>query len=314
MPDSVAIAIIKAELPWLQSVTGDSLNTTGQMIRSYQEHYGLTPTGKQDTATVRRLRMAPDEVQSTIAANMERIRWLPRELETEYLMVNVPLMELFYRKDGYDVLNMRVVVGKPARQTPSLNANMANVVFSPSWGVPPTILKQDVIPGVEKRGATAYLDKKNLDAYDRKGRKVNPGSINSSNVRNYSYKQAPGDDNALGDIKFNLPNKWDIYLHDTPHREDFVKRYRAKSSGCIRVERPRELAEYILKEKEGKAFDLVVIDSLIQTRKTRFEQLKTRIPVHIVYLTAFEDNSKQHIRLIPDIYNRDSKLIAALSL
>ncbi len=115
-------------------------------------------------------------------------------------------------------------------------------------------------------------------------------------------------------MKFNLPNRWDIYLHDTPHREDFPKRYRAKSSGGVRVERPREFAEFILRDIEGRErFDQLTIDSIIQTRKTRYEILKTKIPVHIVYLTAQEDSAGSHIRMVPDIYGRDKKLMALLA-
>jgi len=243
---------------------------------------------------------------------MERLRWLPNKFEDQYVIVNIPLMELFYRKAGDDAFHMRVVVGKPARQTPVLNANMANVVFSPNWSVPPTILKNDVLPGLTRRGG-GYLARKGLSAFDRHGHKVNAGAINSKNYKNYTYKQPPGARNALGEVKFNLPNRWDIYLHDTPHRGDFVKRYRAKSSGCVRVEKPRQFAEFILKDIEGRNFDSSIIDSIIHTRKTRFEILKNKIPVHIVYLTAFEDSTGQHLHFIPDIYGRDARLIQALS-
>jgi murein L,D-transpeptidase YcbB/YkuD len=188
---------------------------------------------------------------------------------------------------------------------------MANVVFSPPWGVPPTILKNDVLPGITKRGGS-YLAKKGLKAYDRKGKQVNASAINSKNYRSYTFRQPPGARNALGEVKFNLPNKWDIYLHDTPHREDFPKRYRAKSSGCVRVERPKDFAKFILAELEGKNFTPEIIDSIIETRHTRFEQLSKKIPVHIIYLTAFEDSNNQHLRLLGDIYHRDAKLIAAL--
>ncbi len=146
-PDSVALAIIQKELPWVQPEAGDSLSTTGQAIRALQQHFGLPASGKLDSATARLLSLRPDTIARRIAANMERLRWLPRTLEAQHVLVNIPLMELFYRKDGSDAFHMRVVVGKPSRQTPSLNAAMANVVFSPAWGVPPTILKNDVMPG-----------------------------------------------------------------------------------------------------------------------------------------------------------------------
>jgi murein L,D-transpeptidase YcbB/YkuD len=311
-PDSIVQAIIQKEVPWAADMVLDTLSPAKRTLMGYQIYYGLNANGKLDSNTIRHLASDPENTMSVVAANLERLRWLPQELEAQYVLVNVPLMELFYQKDGNNALNMRVVVGKPSRQTPSLNADMANVVFSPSWGVPPTILKQDVLPGINRSGE-AYLQKKNLKAYDRKGRPVDASILNAGNIKNYTLKQPPGEDNALGEVKFNLPNRWDIYLHDTPHREDFPKPYRAKSSGCIRVERPRELAEFILRDIDGKdRFDQYTIDSIIQTRKTRFENLKQKIPVHIVYLTAFEDETGGRVRILKDIYGRDEKLMAML--
>lgn len=208
-------------------------------------------------------------------------------------------------------MHMEVVVGKTIRQTPSLNANLANVVINPPWGVPPTIMKKDVLPGMARSGQ-AYLNKKGLKVYDMKGNRVSASGVNSSNYKRYVFRQDPGDDNALGYVKFNLPNKWDIYLHDTPHREDFGKKDRFLSSGCIRVQKPKEMAEFILSELEGKRYPISRLDSVITTKKTRYEVLKNKIPVHIVYLTAFEDTTGTQIRFITDMYKRDRKLQALL--
>jgi murein L,D-transpeptidase YcbB/YkuD len=189
---------------------------------------------------------------------------------------------------------------------------MAQVVINPSWGVPPTILKNDVLPGIQKSGSQ-YMAKKGLKAYDKDGRQVNVATINARNYRRYNYKQAPGHDNSLGYVKFNMPNKWDIYLHDTPHREDFAKRERALSSGCIRVHNPMEMAQYILATIEGKQqYTAGKLDSMTSTRRTRWEPLKHKIPVCITYLTAFPDTTATHIRFVRDVYRRDDKLIAMM--
>ncbi len=243
---------------------------------------------------------------------MERIRWMQKEFGKLYLIVDVPLMELFLKRDGANAVHMRVVVGRRERQTPSLNANMANVVINPSWGVPPTILKKDVLPGLVKSGKK-YLSRKGLKAYDNDGNAVDPSFINAHNYRRYTYKQAPGDDNSLGYVKFNFPNHWDVYMHDTPHRGDFVKRDRFLSSGCVRVQRPKEMAVYILSELEKMTFTMGKLDSMIRTHKTRWEILKNKIPVHIAYLTAFEDTTGTHIQFVRDIYHRDGKLISLLN-
>lgn len=310
--DSNTLYVIDHEPLNLPNISYDSLSATQNKVSAYQTYYGLKATGKLDSTVISYLKRKPEDAAKMVAANMERLRWLPRNLEKEYVLVNVPQMELTLIRDGQKSMHMNVVVGKPARQTPTIGDKMANIVFNPSWGVPPTILKNDVLPGMQRSGG-AYLRRKGLRVFDHNGRPVDAYAVNSSNYKRYVFKQAPGDRNALGDVKFNLPNKWDIYLHDTPHREDFVKSYRALSSGCVRVQQPRELAEYILNEMNGRNFDQYKIDSIVGTRKTRWETLKNKLPVHIVYLTAFDDGTGSGFRFARDIYKRDAKLMAALA-
>ncbi|RYD54787.1 MAG: hypothetical protein EOP56_18220 [Sphingobacteriales bacterium] len=308
--DSVIRIIVAKELQQdLSNVVADSGKSPA--VLAYQQYYGIIPTGKLDTSTKRALTRQPEEIVSLIDANLERLRWMPKDMASQYIIVNVPQMELFLRRGGRDVMHMNVVVGKPARETPSLNSDMEHVVFNPPWGVPPTILKQDVLPGIERAGE-AYLAKKDLEVFDLKGRRVDASMVNASNYKSFVFRQPPGDDNALGYVKFNMPNRWNIYLHDTPHREDFDKPYRAKSSGCIRLQQPQEMAEYILTQIEKRDFDQSKISGIISTQTTKYEKLKTKLPVHIVYLTAFEDMSNKRIRFSQDIYKRDDKLVDML--
>jgi L,D-transpeptidase YcbB len=301
--------IIKTELPWLEAVPNDSMSKSAQLIGGYQNYIGMRATGKLDSATLAGLATPPDTFLKKISINLERLRWMQQEFGDLYTIVDVPLMELFLRRAGENVMHMRVVVGRPERQTPSIFANMSNIIINPSWGVPPTILKNDVVPGFEKSGRK-YMAKKGLKAYDKKGNPISMSALNAGNIGKYSIKQAPGDDNSLGFVKFNLPNPFDIYLHDTPHRSDFSKRYRALSSGCIRVEQPQEMAIYILSQIEKLYFTQGKLDTMITTHKSRWELLKTKIPVHIAYLTAFEDTTGKHIQYVKDIYSRDEKLAA----
>ena len=305
--------VIRTELPWVTTAPNDTVSEQVQLITAYQNYSGIRATGKLDSNTFVHLATPPADFLKKLNANMERIRWMQRQFGDLYLIVDVPLMELFLKKAGVNEMHMRVVVGKPERQTPSLFATMANIVINPSWGVPPTILKKDVLPGLKKSGRK-YMRKKGLKVYDSEGDVVDPSFINESNYTRYTYKQAPGDDNSLGYVKFNLPNPWDIYLHDTPHRDDFVKRDRFLSSGCIRVQYPQEMAIYILSGIEKKhTYTPGRLDSMIATHKTRWEILKTRIPVHIAYLTAYEDTTGKHIQFVRDIYGRDEKLISLLN-
>jgi L,D-transpeptidase YcbB len=305
--DSTQDAIIIKKAPWLQNNSGSD-----ELLMQFQAYAGVKPTGAVDSATRALLLQQPQQKLTNIAANLERIRWMLQDLGNPYVLVDIPLMELFLRRNGTNAMHMRVVVGKFARQTPSLRAIMANIVLNPQWGVPPTILKKDVLPGVEKSGAT-YLSKKGLKVFDRNGKRVNSAIVTSKNYRKYQYRQDPGNDNALGVVKFNLPNKWDIYLHDTPHRGDFGKADRALSSGCIRLHKPKELALFVFNELEGKKYTMGKLDTIVKTHKTQWNVLKNKIPVHIAYLTAFEDSTGKHIRYVKDIYNRDEKFIALLA-
>ena len=307
------ITVIKAEIPWVQTTANDTMSQETQYIVAYQNYSGIRTTGKLDSITFVALATPPEVYLKKLNANMERIRWMQRQFGDIYLIVDVPQMELFLRKDGANVQHMRVVVGKPERQTPSLYATMANIVINPSWGVPPTILKKDVLPGLRKSGRK-YMRKKGLKVYDNDGNVVDPSFINENNYKRYTYKQAPGDDNSLGYVKFNLPNPWDIYLHDTPHRDDFGKRDRFLSSGCIRLQYPKEMAIYILSDMEKKKnYTPGRLDSMIATHKTRWEILRTKIPVHIAYLTAYADTTGKHVQFMRDIYFRDDKLISLLN-
>lgn len=303
--DSLVLALIHVEMPWLQSQENDSLTELQQMLRGYQYYFGQRLTGKLDSATVHCMQLKPAALVQQIAVNQDRLRWMNQAPEPTHIIVPLALMELFLNKDGVDVMHMRTVVGKPSRSTPSLNANMVNVVLNPSWGVPPTILKKDIAPGLTQKGG-AYLAKKDLKAYDRKGNVVSASTVNARNYKKFVYKQAPGERNALGAIKFNLPNPFDIYLHDTPHKEDFPNRNRAKSSGCIRLQNPRDLGVYILNVLEANPkMNRTAIDSIVLTHKTQYQSLKNRIPVHIVYLSTFKDSVGKHLRLLEDVYNRD---------
>ncbi len=315
-PDSAMMdniyKVVSAEMPWVKTVPNDSISEKKQLFMAYQSYRCLPLSGRPDSITLAYMAMPVDTFLYKLAINMERVRWMQQQFGDLYVIVNVALMELFLRREGTNAMHMRVVVGKPERQTPSLFATMANVVINPPWGVPPTILKHDVLPGLQKSGKK-YLDKKGLKVYDNDGKQVKVSTINSRNYKKYNYKQAPGDDNALGYVKFNLPNKWDIYLHDTPHRGDFVKQFRALSSGCIRLQRPLDMAIYILSDLEKKNYTPGRLDTVIKTHKTRWEILKTKIPVHIAYLTAFEDTSGTHIQFTRDIYHRDDKLMSLIN-
>ncbi|WP_190277227.1 L,D-transpeptidase scaffold domain-containing protein [Taibaiella lutea] len=301
--DSVLMQVLNKELQGVAVSEDDTVKTLKRWISTYQYYHQLKNTGTLDSNTIASLQQMPDDYIRHLRLNMDRIRALPRNLKGEQVWVTIPLMEVDYIKDDAVQFHSRVVVGKVSRQTPTIWANMTNIVFNPPWGVPPTILKNDVGPGVGKSGG-AYLAKKGLRAFDSKGKDVT-SNVNISNYKRYTYRQPPGADNSLGEVKFNLPNAWDIYLHDTPHRENFGNRYRALSSGCVRVQNPKQLAEIILNNEK---FTADKIDTIISTRKTKTERLGRRLPVYIIYATVAEDSVGNQLRYLNDVYKRDESM------
>jgi len=302
-PDSIVLAVIRKELEGAMPRNNDTLDEAARWIALYQYYHQLKISGKNDSATLACLSARPDDYIRSLQLNMDRLRALPRTPGPEHIWVNIPLMEVNYYRDNRMKFRSRVVVGKRSRQTPTLWAPMANVVFNPPWGVPPTILRKDIGPGVSRSGP-GYLARKGLRAFDAQGRDVT-AMVNGANYRRFAYRQPPGARNSLGEVKFNLPNKWDIYLHDTPHRENFGNRMRALSSGCVRVQYPRLLAGAIL---EDRKFTQEKIDSIVQTRRTRMERLDRDLPVYIVYLTVAADSTGMQLRYLDDVYGRDRQM------
>lgn len=178
---------------------------------------------------------------------------------------------------------------------------MKHVVVSPPWTVPPTILEKDVLPGVLRRGG-GYLARKGLKAVDGNGRPVNPSSITLANYKRFSYTQKPGYNSSLGEIKFNMPNSESVYMHDTPHREDFPKANRALSSGCVRVHKPKEFATFVLNDT-GK-YSYTKIDSMCKERKTKYIPIGKPMQVYFAYLTAGVDSTGRFM-YPADIYSWD---------
>ena len=273
----------------------------------YQKKYGLAVTGQFDSATIVSLTEESNETVKQLGLNMERIRWLQKDFLDEFIWVNIPQMEVnFYEQDSL-TFNMRAVVGRLSRKTPTLDSKLSNIVFNPPWYVPPTILKQEVLPGILRRGGS-YLARRGLVARDRRGRKINPSRINASNYRRYSISQNPGRNSALGSVKFNFPNKEAIFLHDTNHRGDFGRKYRAFSSGCIRVHHPKDFASFILRDT---TYNEEGINKVIKQRQTKSVKVKRDIGVHIVYLTNAVDSTGKVVK-VKDVYKWDSKLAARL--
>jgi murein L,D-transpeptidase YcbB/YkuD len=249
-----------------------------------------------------------------IEINMERWRWLPRELEERYILVNLANFALDVVEYGRSALTMRVVIGKPERRTPFFSADMTYLVLNPHWYVPPTIAIQDKLPLI--RRDSNYLARQHFKLFrsgDNGVTRVDPLSVDWSAVsaRNFPYRlrQNPGSRNALGRVKFMFPNPYHVYLHDTPSRELFAKTERAFSSGCIRLEKPIELAEYLLRDDPNWSRQRIL--TTIERGAEQVVPLPTTIPVHLLYWTAWVDEQGL-VNFRQDIYERDKVLEKAL--
>jgi murein L,D-transpeptidase YcbB/YkuD len=280
--------------------------TLERAVRTFQQRHGLDADGIVGLQTLAALNIPVEERIRQLEINMERWRWVPRELGPRYLLVNIANFALEVVEQNHPVLTMRTVVGRPDRQTPALQATLSQVVLSPYWHVPRRIAVQDKLPLIRKN--PNYVAQQGFQVMQGH-HVVDPATINWSQMTSthfpYRLRQLPGALNALGRIKFPLPNPFDVYLHDTPSRDLFHKSVRAFSSGCIRLEKPLELTAYLLREDPAWTPDKIRVAS--ERPREQVVPLAHPLPVYVLYWTAWTDaDGSVHFR--PDLYERDKAL------
>jgi murein L,D-transpeptidase YcbB/YkuD len=283
-------------------------------LRRFQARHGLEPDGVVGAATLAALNVPVEARLRQLTLNMERWRWLPVDFGERHIAVNIPNFTLEVVDRGQAVLNMGVVVGRPDRPTPLFSADMTYLVLSPHWYVPPTIAMEDMLPLLRKD--PSYAARQNLRIFHDAGSGstlIDPMSVNWSAVsaRHFPYRlrQDPGPKNSLGSVKFMFPNRYHVYLHDTPSKKLFAKTERAYSSGCIRVAKPLELAEYLLGADSQWSRQKIL--AAIAASREQTVRLPTSIPVHLLYLTAWiNEDGVIHFR--KDLYGRDAIMARAL--
>lgn len=278
----------------------------------FQRRNGLTADGVLGKQSIQMLNIPVEDRIASIEANLERWRWLSDELGERHIKVNIANFDLQLVDKGQSVFSAEAIVGRPYRQTPVFSSLMTYLVFNPDWTVPPTILKNDVIPAVINN--PNYLKEKNMRVITRTGDPVNAASIDWVQAAQsgfpYMIRQDPGPDNALGRVKFMFPNHHNVYIHDTPTKNLFSQTERIFSSGCIRVNNPLELARVVL-EKNEPGWSSDQITRVIAANQSRTIRLTEPIPVHLLYLTAWADD-EGIVYFRRDIYNRDQPLLMAL--
>ena len=248
-----------------------------------------------------------------IAINMERWRWMPDELGDRHVLVNIPALHLAARENGKAVLDMKVIVGSLEHQTPIFSGDMNTVVFSPYWNVPDSIAEGETAPAAARD--PAYLVRNNIEILrvSRGGEETVDASDvdwdDPEGLKGLRFRQRPGADNALGHVKFLFPNKYDVYLHDTPADALFARQGRALSHGCIRLEQPEALAAYVLRDRPE--WDSESIQAAMHAGTEKHVKVENTIPVHLVYFTVWP-NTRGGVDTWPDVYGLDAKQQKAL--
>lgn len=279
-------------------------------VISFQKNHGLYADGIVGSLTQKFLNMSANEKIEQIRINLERMRFLPRDLGEKYLIVNIPEFKLKLIEDHTVKLSMNVVVGESKHPTPIFSDNMSYIVLNPKWNIPESITKKEIIPKLIKD--PNYLASKGIDIYSSwhpESEKMNTQDIidafileDLDSMPNFRLTQSPSSENPLGRMKFIFPNKHAVYMHDTPAKSLFSNARRAYSHGCIRLSKPQELLNIIA--SEDKSLDLEKIDSILKETNEKSIGLSKKIPVHLVYLTSWVDEEGQ-LQFREDVYNYD---------
>jgi murein L,D-transpeptidase YcbB/YkuD len=280
---------------------GSDLETA---VKRFQASNGLAPTGMVDKRTIAALNVPAEVRLAQLKANLTRLSDLTKIVGKRYVMVNIPAAQIEAIENGAVFQRHSGVVGKPDRPTPMLRSTITDLAFNPTWTLPPTVIKEDLIPkgrDMQQSGAESVLVKFGIDAYEG-GKKIDPETIDWSSGRplQLSYRQIPGKDNPLGFLKINFANSSSVYMHDSPKESLFGRNFRAASSGCVRVQNIEELATWLL-TGQGSAEQ---VEHLKESGQTKTVRLRKPVTLYFAYVTAWATPDGV-IQFRPDIYQKD---------
>jgi L,D-transpeptidase YcbB len=280
-------------------------------VKQFQSHYNLKVDGIIGKNTLEQMNMSITQRIEQIKANLERVRWIRHNMTNEFVLVNIAGYKIYYVRNNQLLWQSKVQVGKNYRKTPILRDEIEYIVLNPTWTIPPTILEKDILPKIKQD--PTYLQKKNMNVIDLKGNVIDDSTIDWSSMTAKKFphmiRQKAGPNNALGRVKIMFPNKHLVYLHDTPNKSLFNKTDRAFSSGCIRVEKPFELVELLL--KNNSQWSQSRLKTALMSGYLRHINLPENVPVLLLYFTAVLGENGQ-IKFFKDIYNWDKKIIEGL--
>jgi murein L,D-transpeptidase YcbB/YkuD len=270
------------------NVFSDSLETA---VKSFQQRNGLKPTGVINDSMINILNVPVEQRIQQLIVNMNRMLWIPQQIDSSRIEVSIPSQMLYVYADSGKAFEMPVIVGKEGTNTVMFNSEINQVVFNPTWHIPESIVRNEIMP--KMKSDAAYLKKHNME-------------VVKQNDSIPVLRQLPGKDNPLGRVKFLFPNTHEIYLHDTPNKDLFAKKDRTMSHGCIRVADAAKLAQYLLRDQSD--WTAQKINAAMNSGKEQTVDLKTKQPISITYLTAWVDeNGMMNFRR--DVYNHDKDAI-----
>lgn len=296
-----------ASLPDDQAVIYDK--DLEQTVENYQTRNGLKADGNIGSKTVETMNVPLEERIDQIVANMERWRHMPETMPARYVLVNAAAATIDLVEDGKSIYSGAVVVGRPDRKTPFIQSAIRSVIFNPAWHVPAKIARKDILPKL--RRDPHYLEKMgfviNGSADDPHGENIDWNDIEESDF-NFRLRQAPGDINSLGRLKFDFDNDFAVYMHGTPHKELFDKAERHQSSGCVRLRDPDKIAVLVLAH-EADAWPLERVQAEVNKRQTHWLKIAEPLPIYIEYWTAFPSDDEGPLNFRADVYDYDSFLL-----
>ena len=306
---------ISGDLP-AAAARGDAFDRTlDRAVRSFQARAGLDADGKVGPREIAALDVPVERRIRQIELNLERWRWLPADLGERYVLVNVPEYTLYANEHGKNRWSMRVIVGDEYTPTPIFSDTLTTMVVNPVWNVPASIAIQEIAAAVADD--RDYLEHHQMRVFDAEGKEVDPNKVHWSAVADggtldLTIRQDPGAENALGRLKFMCPNRFNVYLHDTPTGHLFGAEDRDFSHGCIRLERPLDMAEYLMRGSSDWSRERIEREIAKPEAEERHVRLPEKVPVHILYWTAWTDErGVAHFR--DDVYGIDAMLERALA-
>jgi murein L,D-transpeptidase YcbB/YkuD len=297
--------MITGDMPATTKTSQDFDNATDLGIRRFQVRHGIIPTGKVDEPTFYALQVTAEQRLSQLQLNLLRVQTVATNLKSDrYVLVNSPAASIEAVELGQVAQRHTAVVGRIDRPTPILDSKIQQINFNPYWHVPKSLIEKDLIKYMNDD--PEYLTKFKIHIYDAKGNELQPTDIDwhTDDAVNYSFRQEPGAENSMGHCKINFPNKFDVYLHDTPSKSLFSENARFHSSGCVRVEGVAELVSWLLGPNGG--WDQAAVDAVFNSNERLDVNLKQGTPLHTTYVTAWA-NRNGTVSFRDDVYQFDAQ-------